>query len=108
MLVQLSAENKRGELMPGGYASVSFSIPPQAHLLSVPPSALVYTKDGVKIATVNTENRVVIKPVVIAREHGNRLELLSGLEASDKVIENPPDGVTQGDLVQVREAQASR
>ena len=108
MLVQLSAENKRGELLPGGYASVSFSIPPQAHLLSVPPSALVYTKDGVKIATVNTENRVVIKPVVIARDHGNRLELLSGLEASDKVIENPPDGVTQGDLVQVREAQASR
>ena len=51
MLVQLSAENKRGELLPGGYASVSFSIPPQAHLLSVPPSALVYTKDGVKIAT---------------------------------------------------------
>ncbi len=106
MLVQLSAENKRGELLPGGYASVSFSIPPQANLLSVPPSALVYTKNGLLIATVNTENRVVLKPVVIARDHGNRLELLSGLEASDKVIENPPDGVTQGDLVQVRAVQA--
>jgi hypothetical protein len=45
--------------------------------------------------------------VVIARDHGNRLELLSGLEANDKVIENPPDGVTQGDLVQVRAVQAS-
>ena len=107
MLVQLSAENKRGELLPGGYASVSFSIPAQANLLSVPPSALVYTKNGLLIATVNTENRVVLKPVVIARDHGNRLELLSGLEANDKVIENPPDGVTQGDLVQVRAVQAS-
>ena len=107
MLVQLSAENKRGELLPGGYASVSFSIPAQANLLSVPPSALVYTKNGLLVATVNTENRVVLKPVVIARDHGNRLELLSGLEASDKVIENPPDGVTQGDLVQVRAVQAS-
>jgi hypothetical protein len=67
---------------------------------------LVYTKNGLLIATVNTENRVVLKPVVIARDHGNRLELLSGLEASDKVIENPPDGVTQGDLVQVRAVQA--
>jgi membrane fusion protein, multidrug efflux system len=56
---------------------------------------------------VNTENRVVMKPVVIARDHGNRLELLSGLEASDRVIENPPDGVTQGDLVQVRTVQAA-
>ena len=107
MLVQLSAENKRGELLPGGYASVSFSIPAQANLLSVPPSALVYTKNGLLVATVNTENRVVLKPVVIARDHGNRLELLSGLEASDKVIENPPDDVTQGDLVQVRAVQAS-
>ena len=107
MLVQLSAENKRGELLPGGYASVSFSIPAQANLLSVPPSALVYTKNGLLVATVNTENRVVLKPVVIARDHGNRLELLSGLEAHDKVIENPPDGVTQGDLVQVRAVQAS-
>jgi RND family efflux transporter MFP subunit len=107
MLVQLSAENKRGELLPGGYASVSFSIAPQANLLSVPPSALVYTKSGVQVATVNAENRVVMKPVVIARDHGNRLELLSGIQAQDKVIENPPDGVTQGDLVQVRTPQAS-
>ncbi len=107
MLVQLSAENKRGELLPGGYASVSFSIPAPADRLSVPPSALVYTKAGVLVATVNAENRVVMKPVVIARDYGNRLELLSGLQPSDRVIENPPDGVTQGDLVQVRAVQAS-
>ncbi len=107
MLVQLSAENKRGELLPGGYASVSFNIPAQADRLSVPPSALVYTKGIVQVAIVNAENRVEMKPVVIARDYGNRLELLSGLQATDKVIENPPDGVTQGDLVQVRTAQAS-
>jgi len=107
MLVQLSAENKRGELLAGGYASVSFNIPAQADRLSVPPSALVYTKGIVQVATVNAENRVEMKPVVIARDHGNRLELLSGLQTTDRVIENPPDGVTQGDLVQVRTVQAS-
>jgi RND family efflux transporter MFP subunit len=107
MLVQLSAENKRGELLPGGYASVSFNIPAQADRLSVPPSALVYTKGIVQVAIVNDENRVEMKPVVIARDYGNRLELLSGLQATDKVIENPPDGVTQGDLVQVRTVHAS-
>ena len=107
MLVQLSTENKRGELLPGGYASVSFSIPAQADRLSVPPSALVYTKGTVQVATVNAENRVEMKPVVIARDYGNRLELLSGLQATDRVIENPPDGVTQGDLVQVRSVKAS-
>ena len=107
MLVQLSAENKRGELLPGGYASVSFHIPAQADRLSVPPSALVFTKAGVLVATVNAENKVVMKPVVIARDYGNRLELLSGLLPTDRVIENPPDGVTEGDVVQVRTAQAT-
>jgi RND family efflux transporter MFP subunit len=107
MLVQLSADNKRGELLPGGYASVSFTIPAQADRLSVPPSALVYTKGIVQVATVNAENRVEMKPVVIARDYGNRLELHSGLLATDRVIENPPDGVTQGDLVQVRAVKTS-
>jgi multidrug efflux pump subunit AcrA (membrane-fusion protein) len=107
MLVQLSAENKRGELLPGGYASVSFHIPAQADRLSVPPSALVFTKAGVLVATVNAENKVVMKPVVIARDYGNRLELLSGLLPTDRVIENPPDGVTEGDVVQVRTVQAT-
>jgi RND family efflux transporter MFP subunit len=105
MLVQLSAENKRGELLPGGYANVSFTLPPQPDRLSVPPSALIYTKEGVQVATLNTENRVVMKPVVIARDHGNKLELQSGLLASDRVIENPPDGVTNGDAVLVRSPQ---
>jgi hypothetical protein len=73
----------------------------------VPPSALVYTKGIVQVATVNAENRVEMKPVVIARDYGNRLELLSGLLATDRVIENPPDGVTQGDLVQVRAVKTS-
>ncbi len=107
MLVQLSADNKRGELLPGGYASVTFTIPAQADRLSVPPSALVYTKGIVQVATVNAENRIEMKPVVIARDYGNRLELLSGLLATDRVIENPPDGVTQGDLVQVRTVKTS-
>jgi len=50
---------------------------------------------------VNDENKVVIKPVVVAKDHGVRLELMSGLQSSDRVIENPPDGVMQGDMVQI-------
>ncbi|NDC60760.1 MAG: efflux RND transporter periplasmic adaptor subunit [Betaproteobacteria bacterium] len=101
MLVQLAADNSRGELLPGGYANVSFDLPNQSDRLSIPPSALIYTKTGVQVAVVNPENKVVIKPVVVARDHGNRLELSSGLDSTDRVIENPPDGVMQGDVVRL-------
>jgi len=101
MLVQLSADNSQGELLPGGYAQVSFDMPAHAEHLNIPPSALIFTKTGIQVATVNDENKVVIKPVVVAKDHGVRLELMSGLQSSDRVIENPPDGVMQGDMVQI-------
>ena len=101
MLIQLAADNSRGELLPGGYAQVSFEMPAHTEHLNIPPSALIFTKTGLQVATVNAENKVVIKPVVVAKDHGVRLELMSGLENTDRVIENPPDGVMQGDLVKV-------
>jgi RND family efflux transporter MFP subunit len=101
MLVQLAADNSHGELLPGGYAQVSFDMPAHTEHLNIPPSALIFTKTGVQVATVNADNKVVIKPVVVAKDHGVRIELMSGLESTDRVIENPPDGVMQGDLVKV-------
>ena len=106
MLVQLSAENSHGDLLPGGFATVSFEIPAASDRLSVPPSALVFTKTGVQVATVGADNKVALKQVVIARDYGSRIELLSGIAATDRVIENPPDGVMQGDLVQVATVEA--
>lgn len=108
MLVQLSADNAHGELLPGGYANVSFEIPAATGHLNIPPSALIFTKSGVQVATVNEESKVVLKPVVIARDHGTRLELMSGLQSSDKVIENPPDGVMQGDVVRVAVSEVKK
>ena len=50
---------------------------------------------------MSEDNKVVIKTVVVAKDHGVRIELLSGLQSTDRVIENPPDGVVQGDVVNV-------
>jgi len=108
MLIQLAADNPHGELLPGGYANVSFEMPATSGHLNIPPSALIFTKTGVQVATVNEESKVVLKPVVIARDHGTRLELMSGLQSSDKVIENPPDGVMQGDLVRVAVSEVKK
>jgi hypothetical protein len=44
---------------------------------------------------------VLLKTVTIARDLGKIIELGSGLAADDKVIESPPDGISNGDLVRV-------
>ena len=106
MLVQLAAENSKDDFLSGGFASVSFAIDAPADRFTLPPSALIFSKAGIAVAIVNAQNKVELKPIVIARDHGSKVEILSGIQASDKVIENPPDGVAQGDVVQIIAVEA--
>jgi RND family efflux transporter MFP subunit len=100
-LMQLSVDNAAGELLPGGYASVHLDIPGNTRALSVPGSALIINAQGVSVATVDADNKVVVKAVTIARDLGKIVEIGSGLEADDRVIENPPDGVATGAQVRI-------
>ncbi len=103
-LMQLAVDNAAGELLPGGFASVSLELPRNATALNVPASALMFDKAGLRIATVGPGNKVVLKTVTIARDLGRVVELGSGLAADDKVIESPPDGVADGDVVRIAES----
>src|SRR5260221_9735743 len=99
-LMQIIVDNSAGEMMPGDYASIHLQIASAAHVLSVPSSALIFDAKGLSIATVDTDNRVVLKPVSIQRDLGAVVELASGLAANDRVIQNPPDGI--GNRTEVR------
>jgi RND family efflux transporter MFP subunit len=99
--MQLLVDNGEGELMPGAFASVRLDLPRSADVLSVPASAVIFNQDGLRVATVDAQNRVVLKTVVIARDLGRVIEIASGLAASDRVIDSPPDGIAQGDPVRV-------
>ena len=103
-LMQLGVDNANGELLPGGFANVSLDLPRNAQALNIPASALMFDKSGLRIATVGADNKVVLKTVTIQRDLGNVIELASGIEASDRVIESPPDGISNGDVVHVAEA----
>jgi RND family efflux transporter MFP subunit len=105
MLVQLAADNAAGELLPGGFATVSFETTADASRMTLPPAALMFSKNGVHVATVTRDNRVLLKKVTIARDFGNVIELDSGLDRADRVIESPPDGIANGDLVRVAATQ---
>jgi RND family efflux transporter MFP subunit len=95
-LMQLIVDNSAGELMPGDYASIQLEIAGPAQVLSVPSSALIFDATGLSIATVNADNRVLLKPVSIGRDLGAVVEIASGLAPNDRVIEDPPDGINSG------------
>jgi RND family efflux transporter MFP subunit len=95
-LMQLIVDNSAGEMMPGDYASIHLQIAASANVLSVPSSALIFDAKGLSIATVDADNRVLLKPVSIERDLGAVVELASGLAPNDRVIQNPPDGIGNG------------
>ena len=105
MLVQLAADNAKAGLLPGGFATVSFDLERKVGGFSIPPSALIFGQAGLRVATVGADSKVLLKPVSIGRDLGAVIELAAGLAAEDRVIESPPDGITNGDLVQVAAAK---
>jgi RND family efflux transporter MFP subunit len=100
-LVQLAVDNEAGELVPGAYASVHFNLPLASANLSVPASALIFDHSGLQVATVGSDNRVLFKPVRVAHDLGDTVEISSGLTAQDRIIDSPPDGVGNGDVVRI-------
>lgn len=105
MLVQLVVDNAAGELLPGGFATLSLQAGPDkadaAPRVGVPPGALIIGKAGVQLATVQPDGRVRLKPVTIARDLGSVVEIASGLDAGERVIDSPPDGLSDGDRVRI-------
>ena len=88
-------------MLPGGFANVSLNLPRNQALLSVPASALIFDQSGLRVAKVGADNKVLVKTITIARDLGKTIELHSGFNADDRVIENPPDGIADGDQVNI-------
>ncbi len=99
--MQLAVDNASGELMTGAFATVSFELPHPEIAINVPASALIFNQSGLRVATVGSDDRVILKQVTISRDLGNEVEIASGIAADDRVIANPPDGIATGDKVRI-------
>ncbi|MGC4060221.1 MAG: efflux RND transporter periplasmic adaptor subunit [Aquabacterium sp.] len=98
---QLALDNAHGEVLSGAYAEVLFSLPNKPDVLRVPGNGLLFRADGLSVATVDAQSRVVIKHVVQGRDFGKEVEIVNGLNASDRVIVNPSDSIADGTPVRV-------
>ncbi|RQZ47803.1 efflux RND transporter periplasmic adaptor subunit [Burkholderia sp. Bp9099] len=99
--VEIDVDNRDGALMPGAYAQAHLVVPSAAPALDLPVSALLFRPNGVTVATVGTNGRTVLKTVQIGRDFGTRVEIVAGLAATDRVIDNPGDAITAGEAVKI-------
>src|SRR5258705_3348403 len=106
MQVELQADNAAGKFFGGSYCNVHFEMPTDANLVTIPSTALVTGNQGTQVATLDSNDKVVLKNVRLGRDLGDSVEVIAGLSPSDRIINNPPETLAAGDTVRVAAAAA--
>ena len=106
--MQVVVDNAAGELMPGAFATTRIQLPENAQALSIPACALIFGQAGLRVALLDGNDKVKLTRVTISRDLGQVVEIGSGLTRDDRVIESPPDGLSDGDPVRVVSAAAAK
>ena len=99
--VEVDVDNPDGKLLPGAYIFVHFHVPQQMRRLSVPANTLLFRAQGLQVGLVR-DGKVHLQSVTIGKDNGSSLEIASGLKASDQIILDPSDSLSEGQPVQIQ------
>ncbi len=99
LLVELDIDNRAAEVLPGSLAQVHFNTPVVNQTYVVPVSALIFRREGLRLATLVEGNKAHLVPVTIGQDDGATAQILTGISANDKVIQDPPDSLIEGEVV---------
>jgi multidrug efflux pump subunit AcrA (membrane-fusion protein) len=98
---EIELPNRDGRLLPGSFGEVHFSVGPGVATVSVPVNAMLFRAEGARVAVVDPNGKLALRPVTIGRDYGTTLEILSGLAPSDAIVINPSDSLEDGQQVHV-------
>jgi RND family efflux transporter MFP subunit len=101
LLTEVDVNNGSGELMPGALAQVHFKTPIAGPTFIVPTAALIFRRDGMEVAKVVDGDQARLVHVVIGEDDGASVQVISGLEPGDQIIQDPPDSLIDGEKVTV-------
>jgi RND family efflux transporter MFP subunit len=99
LLVEIDVNNRDGELLPGSLAQVHFKSPTATQTYIVPAAALIFRREGLRLGTVVNGNVAHLVAVVIGEDDGATVQIVSGLNGDEKVIQDPPDSLIEGEKV---------
>jgi RND family efflux transporter MFP subunit len=101
LLAEIDVNNSSGELLPGSLAQVHFKTPTAGASFIVPASALIFRRDGMELAKVVDGDKARLVHVVIGEDDGASVQIVSGLNPGDQIIQDPPDSLIDGEKVDV-------
>jgi RND family efflux transporter MFP subunit len=97
--VEIRVPNSGGELFSGAYVQAELPIKGDRAATVVPTNVLLFRPDGPRVAVVDQSGRVRLALVKLGTDYGNSVEVLAGLDVTDRIIVNPADSLADGDVV---------
>jgi RND family efflux transporter MFP subunit len=107
--VEVDVDNTKGELLPGAYTEVHLKLKESIRTMTIPVSALLFRREGLRVAVAESNNTAELVPVTLGRDFGDFAEITTGLTGQERIISNPPDSIIDGERlnIQTEKRQAS-
>ncbi|MBK1674229.1 hypothetical protein CKO35_13125 [Ectothiorhodospira shaposhnikovii] len=83
---RLGLDNPDGILRPGAWVEARLAAIPTGEVVHVPVEAVIRTGHENRVVLALEEGRFQVRQVALGRRAGDRLEILAGIEAGDKVV----------------------
>ena len=100
---EVDVDNPTGKLLTGSYAEVHLTLPGLASTHLLPVNTLLFRSEGLQVAIVK-DGKVQLTKVMPGQDFGDQIEIISGLNGDESVIQNPPDSILPGQQVQIAKA----
>jgi hypothetical protein len=73
--------------------------------VTVPVNAMLFRAEGPRLAVVDENHKIQLRPINIGRDYGTSLEILGGVSTEDNIVINPPDSLQEGQGVNIASVQ---
>ncbi|HET9933659.1 MAG TPA: efflux RND transporter periplasmic adaptor subunit [Polyangiaceae bacterium] len=103
---EIRVPNGDGQLLAGMYAQVELTTSVPHRVLELPSTALMSDAQGLRVAVVTADNKVHLQPVTIERDLGPTVQLSSGIEPDQRVIQIGSVDLVEGERVEVIDKSA--
>ncbi len=101
ILVEIQVPNPDGLLLPGMYSTAHFKLVDPIPPIVIADTSIIVLDGATHIAVVDKDDIVHMRRVRLGRDFGKVVEVLTGCEAGERVIESPSDLLKEGMKVRV-------
>jgi RND family efflux transporter MFP subunit len=98
---EIRIPNQQQKLLAGMYAEVELKLPTPYRVFELPATALMSDAKGLRVAIVTPENKLRFQPITLERDLGPSVQVASGIEASDRVVQIASADLAEGQAVEI-------